>query len=174
MQKKKNKICVITLTYNRPGYIERSFDSLYKRAGCEFDHYVYDDCSDKNTIRKLKSLKRKYKFELFLNKNQFGIYKSFHKLLDQIPYDYDFFVKFDSDIEILSDNFFTEILEISSFPKFSGATPRVEGVINSDRYEGFPVNYYNGHCIKFNAPVVYGCCLIFPASVFISFPKKDR
>src|SRR3972149_5070599 len=39
----KSKVCVITLTYNRPEYIKRSFESLYKRAGCKFDHFVFDD-----------------------------------------------------------------------------------------------------------------------------------
>ena len=47
---KKNKVCIITLTYNRPEYIKRSFDSLYKRFGTKFDHYVFDDASNIKTI----------------------------------------------------------------------------------------------------------------------------
>ena len=57
---KNKKICVLTLTWNRPEYIERSFESLYRRAGMNFSHYVYDDGSDKKTVKKLKFLKRKY------------------------------------------------------------------------------------------------------------------
>ena len=39
---KNPKVCVFTLTYQRPEYIRRSIESLYKRAGCKFDLYVFD------------------------------------------------------------------------------------------------------------------------------------
>ena len=74
----ENRICVIMLTYNRFQYVERSIDSLYKRAGHEFDLYVFDDFSDIDIQNKLKILQKKYNFKLFINEKRLGIYRSFY------------------------------------------------------------------------------------------------
>jgi len=174
--KNKYNICVIMMTYNRFSYIKRTIESLYKRAGNKFDLFVFDDCSDKKTQEKLKKLKKKYKFNLFVNEKSIGIYKNLYSNIGFIPKTYDYYVKLDSDVEILSDNFFPELLENFKYPgKISGLTPRVEGIQNSDRYES-KIDFYGGHAIKKNAPVVYGCCFIFPKKVFVSFeriPSKE-
>ena len=168
------KICVITLTYNRPSYIERSFESLYKRAGCQFDHYVLDDCSNKQTLQVLNRLQKKYKFRLLRSTEKLGIFKCFYTHLNKIPTDYKYYVKFDSDVEILSDNLFSQLIENFEHPlTISGLTPRVEGQVNSDRYEK-TINFFKGHAIKIKAPIVYGCCLVFPAGVFNTFPRMTK
>ena len=168
----KPEICVITLTYNRPEYIVRSFESLYKRAGTKIDHYVFDDCSDSKTKNKLLELKRKYNFKLFLNKERVGIFRCFYMSLYNIPVDYDYYVKFDSDVEILSDNFFPEMLDIFNFPeKVSGTMPRIEGIRNVDRCDT-EIQFYNGHAIKYDAAAVSGCCMIFSNKMFTSFNRK--
>ena len=170
-----SKICVITLTYNRPQYIERSFESLYKRAGCDFTHYVFDDCSDEKTQDLLKKLRKQYGFHLFLYPFHKGLYKRFAFSLRHLPDDYDYYVKFDSDVEILSDNFFNNALEIFNFPDniISGIIPRVEGIIDFDRHSE-AISFYGNHAIKINGQVVSGCCMIFPKSVFLSFLIENR
>lgn len=170
----KRKICVITMTCNRPDYIVRSFESLYKRAGTEFDHYVFDDASDDETTNVLVTLQEKYKFNLVRNKKRLGIFKNFHKNIRQIPATYDYYVKLDSDIELLSDNLFAEMLEVFGFHSaICGTTPKVEGVYNAQRPEDKcgAVQFFNGHAVRINAPVVYGCCLMFTKKVFDSFPR---
>ena len=165
------KICVITLSYNRPQYIERSFESLYKRAGCNFTHYVFDDHSDKETIQTLERLKKKYNFHLFSNKEQLGIYKSFYYNLHRIPSTFDYYVKLDSDVEILSDNIFPLLIENFKFSSnVGGLTPRVEGIMNADRYDG-EINFFGGHAIKKKAPIVYGCCLVLSQKTFTTFEQ---
>ena len=59
-KRKIPQVCVMTMTYNRPEYIKRSFDSLYARAGCKFDHYVFDDNSDQETKKLLTTFQKKY------------------------------------------------------------------------------------------------------------------
>lgn len=167
----KKKICVISLTFNRPWYIERSFDSLYSRAACKFDHYVFDDCSDFETILLLKKLQKKYHFKLFQNKKRLGIFKNFHTNVKNIPLKYDFYLKFDSDIEILSDNFIQNILEVVDMPVgVSVISPRIEGMFNSERLAALVqrVDFYNGHAIR-NTAIAYGCCLFFSKQAFESF-----
>ncbi len=177
-QSKKNKdtklkVCVITLTYNRPEYIKRSFDSLYKRAGCEFDHYVFDDKSNRSTQSMLRSLKKKHGFNLYLNKERMGIFKSFYWNLKYVPLEYDYYVKLDSDVEILSDNLFSEMVECFKYPeKISAVTPRTEGIRNVDRYDSV-MQFYGGHAIKNEAPIVYGCCMMFSDLVFKAFRRLN-
>lgn len=172
--KKIPSICIITLTYNRPEYIIRSFDSLYNRSGMKFDHYVFDDNSNTNTTKILKELKKKYKFKLFLNKNQVGIYKRMYKALHDIPLNYDYYVKLDSDIELLTDDFLKHVLDMFDFPEKVGCvTPRIEGLRNAERYDKI-IDFYKGHAIKYNIGAVAGCCMIFPNSVFNSFERKTN
>src|SRR3989304_4732992 len=136
VKEEKPKVCIITLTYNRSEYIERSFESLYKRAGCKFDHFVFDDSSDEETQTKLQMLKKKYGFNLFINEERMGIYKSFYWNLRYVPLEYDYYVKLDSDIEILSDDIFPEMIENFKYPeRVGGVTVRAEGLRNVDRYD---------------------------------------
>lgn len=157
------------MTYNRPKYIERSFESLYKRAGCEFTHYIFDDNSDKETQEKLKELKNKYKFILFENEERLDIFRSFHKNIKKIPKIFDYYIKMDSDIELLSDDIVS--LLINTFDlnkKLSGVTPRIEGVLEHERKTN-EIEFLNGHVIKLRFPVAYGCFMVFPRKVFTSF-----
>jgi glycosyltransferase involved in cell wall biosynthesis len=155
------------MTFNRYKYIERSFESLYKRAGIKFDHYVFDDCSSLDTIDILKKLKNKYKFELYLNDERLDIIKSFHKNIKKIQKKYDYYIKIDSDIELLSDDCFKNLIENFN-NKISGMTPRIEGVLEHEKKIN-ELEFYNGHVLKFRFPVAYGCFMIFPKKVFESF-----
>lgn len=170
----KNKVCVISLTFNRPDYIKRSFDSLYNRAGCGFDHYVFDDASDEETTAMLHSLQEQYGFTLLQNSETLGIFKNFHKNVREIPLTYEYYVKLDSDIEVLSDNLFSEMIEVFPFHSaVCGATPKVEGVQGSQRSEEKmgTIQFFDGHAVRLNAPVVAGCCLMFTQKVFSAFPR---
>ncbi len=173
---RKNKtICVISLTFNRPEYIKRSFDSLYKRAGMSFEHFVFDDHSDKNTLRLLKSLQKKYNFKMFTSKKHVNIYNNFKQYLHKVPLYFDYYLKLDSDIEILSDNALVHLLDVCSYNngRVAGITPRVEGVLNVDRYGG-TINFFNGHAIKVDSPVLFGCCLLLSKQFFVNYIKETK
>jgi hypothetical protein len=53
--------------------------------------------------------------------------------------------------------------------------PRAQGIFNIDRND-YPINFYGGHSIKKNAPIVYGCCFIFRKEVFktLNLPKNTQ
>lgn len=164
--KKEENICVIMLTYNREEYVERTIESLYKRAGKKFDLYLFDDNSNSSFFKKVNYLKNKYNFKIFKNSSTLGIYKNFFSNITKIKKEYDYYVKLDSDIEILSDNFFSSLLPVFKHPQnIAGITPRVEGILNSDRYVS-NISFYGGHVIKVNAPIVYGCCFLFMKETF--------
>lgn len=172
IKNKQPKICIVSLTFDRPEYIERSFESIYKRAGMPFSHYVFDDNSNNQTKKKLRELKKKYKFKLFLNKETVGIYKRFYLSYFKIPKHYDYYVKLDSDVEILSDNFFPEMLKTFEYKKekLSGIIPRVEGIKGFDRYIAKP-DFFNGHTLKVCNLILSGCCMIFSKEVFTTIKE---
>ena len=171
---KRDKVCIISLTYNRPKYIERSFDSIYKRVKVDFNHHVFDDNSDAETMKLLRKLQRKYKFKLYHNNERLNIFKNYYYNINKIEKQYDYYVKLDSDIEILTDGIFEKAIKVFKYPdNIVGASPRVEGVIDSDRYER-TIEIYGGHVISVNAPIVYGCCLIFTKEVFLSFKRLSN
>lgn len=176
--KRNSKLCIISLVHNRPNYIERSFESLYKRAGMSFVHYVFDDNSNNETKKKLRDLKKKYKFKLKVDSiGELGTYKRFYLAYNQLPKTYDYYVKLDSDIEVLSDDFFSQLLLVFKYNKkkdkaISGIVPRVEGVKGFDRYTVRP-DFYGGHAMKVTNLIVTGCCMIFPGKVFNSLEPKS-
>ena len=159
------------MTWNRMTYFKRSCDSLYRRAGMPFEHYVFDDHSDSNELKELKKLQKKYKFKLFTSSKRVDVYQNFHRYLSKIPLNFDYYLKLDSDIEILSDRLLVNLLEVFDFKNTIGVTPRVEGVLNADRCGGI-INFYNGHAIRVNSPVLFGCCLLLSKEVFVKYVKK--
>lgn len=177
IRKKQNKIAIFSMTFNRPEYLERSFNSLYDRAGISFDHFVFDDNSNTKTQKVLKRLQKKYKFKLFVNSTRYGLFRNFHLNIKQIPNDYEYYVKFDSDVELLSSNVIKELTDVFKLHSaIIGATPRIEGVFNSDRKEKKlnAVQFFGGHAIHIGAPVVAGCCLMFAKKAFETFPRLSE
>lgn len=172
----KNKLCIISFTFNRSDYIERSFKSLYKRAGMSFDHYVFDDGSNIETRRILRKLKKKYNFKLFFDfqNAELRILKRFYVSYPKILKKYDYYVKFDSDTELLTDNFFPQILDIFNYSKekIVGCIPRVEGIKNFDRHTIRP-EFYGSHAIKIGPSIVAGCCMILIKEVFETLYEYD-
>lgn len=164
------------LTYNRPEYIERSIESLFKKSGSPFDLFVYDDYSDPDVITLLKKLQKKYSFNLFLNKKHKNIALHFLDSLRNLPTNYDIYLKFDSDIEILTNDFLSHVLDVFDGDKLnlSGLSPRVEGVFAFERYPN-NLDFYNGHYIRLATSVAYGCSLFFRKKILINFlAKYDR
>ncbi len=168
---KKQKIAIISLTYNRSEYIKRSFCSLYQRAGLSFNHYVFDDMSDVKTQNVLKKLQKKFGFKLILRKRHFNIAKNFMRAINALP-KYDYYLKFDSDIEILSENLLMEMLEVFNLNNVKCAVPRVEGMYNLAEKPN-DIQFYNGHVISFHSSINFGGCMLFDNLIRLyKEPKK--
>jgi glycosyltransferase involved in cell wall biosynthesis len=164
------------LTYNRKKYIERSIRSLYLRAGVIFDLYVFDDNSDKETQDLLMSLQKEYNFNLSINKGRKNIGSNFCDAILHIPKKYKYYTKVDSDIEILSDDLFLNLLEIfeyrySGIKEIKGLTPRIEGVFNYQKYPK-DIEFFKGHTIRLRTSICFGCCMVFSCDVFLEFKER--
>jgi len=142
----KNKLCVISLTYNRPEYIKKLLEELQK----------------------------KFKFNLIFRKKNLGVAKNFYLALKEIPNKFNYYLKFDSDVEILTDSLIKQLFEVIKFPKVGGINPRVEGVYAPESFL-HDVEFYNGHAIRTKLAVTYGCCMLFPRKIKeYKEPKKFK
>lgn len=164
------------LTYNRKKYIERSVRSLYARAGMSFDLYIFDDNSDKETQDLLISLQKEYNFNLSINKGRKNIGNNFCDAILHIPKKYKYYAKVDSDIEILSDYLFLNLLDAFEYhspntKEIKGVTPRIEGVFNYQRYPT-DIEFFKGHTIRCRTSICFGCFMFFTSDVFLNFKEK--
>jgi glycosyl transferase family 2 len=103
-------IAVLSLTRDRLAYTQHCFASLHKNAGCEFDHYVFDQGSTDGTREWLED----YLVDVVLDEGSrkaniarcvenIGISRGNNKLLDwivELGVDYDVYVTFDNDCEV--------------------------------------------------------------------------
>lgn len=174
----RDSLCVIMLTHNRPEYVEKSIESLYMKAGINFDLYVFDDCSDKTTKRILDRLRKKHSFKLTYFEDRLNVAKNFCTAILNVPEDYKYYIKYDSDIELLTQDALKQVLDvfpisIKKINKVSGASPRIEGVFNYERYPE-EVEFYKGHAIRYRTSVGFGCTMFFTNEVFKQFKKYSK
>lgn len=158
------RIAVISMVYNRLEYVRKSFESLREKAGMDFDHYVFDDNSDDITLEYLRTEKYNFK-KLILNDQRMGIAKNFQEALSVIPERYDYYIKIDSDIQLLSDNFFINLLEIAKFPNMGCLLPRIEGVSSPWKQFHSRVQFFNGHAIRILNAAPWGGFMLFDKKI---------
>lgn len=98
--KPEPKVAIFTLTYNRLTYTKASFESLYKTAGYEFDHYVIDNGSTDGTVEFLKEYEKRPNVTVIYNEDNKGIPIASNIVLKAIRDSgtkYDIIGKFDND-----------------------------------------------------------------------------
>jgi glycosyltransferase involved in cell wall biosynthesis len=168
----QNKVCVISLTYNRPQYIKRSFESLRNRSGISFDHYIFDDGSDKETIDFLNSQKEHFANIHFQNKNM-NVSANFYQALKLIPKTYEYYLKFDSDIELLTDDLLKGLVDITELLNIGCVVPRVEGISWGGNADGI-LNFYKNHCIRIQKSMNHGCCMLIPRIAILNYIRLSE
>jgi len=124
----------------------------------------------------LESLKEKYNFNLISNTNRTNIAKNFCQAIKTIPDNYKYYIKFDSDIELLTEDTIKQASEVFDLKnkrtsKVAGVTPRIEGVFAFERYPN-DIEYYNGHAVRCRTSVGFGCCMMFTNEVFKMFKSE--
>lgn len=95
------KVAVLSLTRDRLEYTQHCFWTLAQLAGCDYDHYVLDQGSSDDT---LDWLERKYDPDGLISlPHNVGIHRGWNMLLDMAGDDYDVYVTFDNDCEVVQD-----------------------------------------------------------------------
>ena len=115
------RVAVLTLTRNRLDYTKHCFASLREHAGCEFDHFVYDNASDDGTFPWLVAERQARRIRCLMSgtTNQ-GISKGLNWLLREIDRlqrsglpPYDVIVKFDNDCELVQPDTLRDVCRLA-------------------------------------------------------------
>lgn len=94
------RIAVLTLTRDRLESTKHCFDRLWKLAGIDFDHYIFDQGSSDDTPEWLRACYDSAYVEL--SPENIGISRALNRLLDKLDGEYDVVVKIDNDCELES------------------------------------------------------------------------
>lgn len=120
------RVAIYSITYDRLEYTKKCFESLYKTAGYEFDHFVVDNGSTDGTVEWLRQEAGWiHPDHLVLNLHNVGISHASNQALDAIlesktgdvtnppirPY-YDIIIKVDNDCLFLTDGWLKKMVEI--------------------------------------------------------------
>src|SRR3990172_2992304 len=96
------RIAVYTITRNRLDYTKRAFESLARKAGIEYSHYVYDNASTDGTLHYLGT----QPVTTIVSDHNVGQQVAANALLDEIEAhdpSYDYIVRFDNDCFVESN-----------------------------------------------------------------------
>lgn len=106
------RVAVISITRDRLEYTKRCFGTLREFAGCEFDHFVFDNGSNDRTVDWLETFYEP--FELVTCPENVGISRAANELISLTRCDgrdYDYIVKADNDLELTTPNTLRDSLQ---------------------------------------------------------------
>ncbi len=125
-------IAVLSLTRDRLDYTKHCFASLREHAGCDYDHWVYDNGSTDGTQAWLKTEEDAGRIKYaWCNAMNVGIYPALNWLLHMVePFDYDVVVNFDNDCEVLVPGTLNVVGAVALASPGSVIGPVVQGLRN--------------------------------------------
>lgn len=160
-------IAVISLTRDRLEYTQHCFDKLREFAGCEFDHYVWDNGSQDGTFEWLEQEFDDCQIDgLYGGGENVGISRAMNAMLDMLkvmaPRDYDVIVKFDNDCELTEPDTLRRVAELTVAGN-AFLSPRILGLNNPPASTG---TFYIDDEPIWDIPQIGGIFLAAPASVY--------
>ncbi len=122
------KVAVYTLTRDRLRFTKHCFGKLRELAGCEFDHFVFDNGSTDGTLNWLASYDCTYR----ATTPNIGISRGQNRILREVilphPAHYEIIVKLDNDAEAVTPNFLARCVKVVEADPMIVVSPRVEGI----------------------------------------------
>ncbi len=160
------RIAVLTLTRDRLGYTKHCFEKLREFAGCDFDHYVFDQGSTDGTAEWLGD----EPVRLNVSPYNIGISRGMNQLLKTVTdTEYDVIAKIDNDCELTQPN---TLRDIAHLTVEGGAllSPRILGLQNPPRHTAELVI---GDEKILDVPQIGGIFLSAPGWVYDEFSYSD-
>lgn len=167
-KRKKLKVAVYTMTYNRLSYTMETFESM-RKTKYPFNHFVLDQGSEDKTWTWLCDKEKEYNLKIFTEDKNLGISRGSNYLLDKIGFDYDIIIKVDNDLRFLTENWLETIVDVYERTKGVVVSPYIEGLI--DHPGGWP-RIRDGYIDKNYVGVVQhlgGACIAAPLEVYKGF-----
>lgn len=139
-KKRKPKVAIFSLVYDRHEYVRKCFDSLYKTAGYPFKHFIVAQ-----TPKDAKLIKKFYpKAHLIENKKNVGISKGSNQALDAIK-GFDVIMKVDPDCLFITPNWLKTMVKIYKSNHKIALSCYIQGL--KDNPGGAPREFY-GYLFK--------------------------
>jgi len=130
--KKVLKVAVFTLTKDRLEFTRKTFESLNKLAGYDFDHYIVDQGSSDGTKDWLKKYAKAYKAKIIWNDKNMGIPYASNQAIEEIKKgDYDLVCKVDNDVLFKTTGWLKAMIDIYSVIWPIALSPYPEGLIDN-------------------------------------------
>jgi GT2 family glycosyltransferase len=98
------------VTRDRLAYSQHCFSTLREFAGCEYDHYVFDNGSEDGTDRWLLN---GVFHHISISPKNLGLSQGFNRLLDSLTRDYDVIVKMDNDCALTQPNTLRDVCALT-------------------------------------------------------------
>jgi len=166
------RVAIYTLTRDRAEYTQRSFAALRERAGCEYDHFIWDNGSIDNTWKWLLTyFHGNSGVRLWQSADNLGISRASNCLLREILNhgNYDLIVKMDNDCILQTPNllaYIARIYETDPAAQRWALSPRVIGINRQPKRVGHVV--LAGHPIG-PTGVIGGLFHVLPAAMYREF-----
>lgn len=120
-------VAVLTLTRDRVAYTRHCFATLQENATVPFDHYILDQNSEDDTLDWLETYPAADVIPLDRN---VGICRGLNILLDAAGRNYDIYVKFDNDCELVTPGSFDAACELAHRNPGWILSPHIYGLLN--------------------------------------------
>lgn len=119
------RVAVLSLTRDRLDYSRHCFATLHKHAGIDFHHYVLDQGSTDGTKEWLQDeiCEANIHHATWFNENV-GVSRGVNELLDWAIGKYDWYVKYDNDLDLTTPNTLRDSLQDSNWI----LSPHIQGL----------------------------------------------
>lgn len=172
-------IGIFTITWERLGYTKSSFDSLWKTAGYDFEHWVIDNGSKDGTVEWLKEYSEMHpgKVHLLFNEDNKGISIASNRVLKEIRdsgKNYDILGKFDNDAMCLTSGWLAKMVEIYKANHRLALSCYISGL--KDNAGGVPRMVYGKIRGEFLGMTEHlgGICCFTNANIRLAFQLDER
>ena len=166
------KVAVYTITHNRLDYTKRAFDTLRRKAGVEYNHYVFDNGSTDGTVNWLQE---QDDITLLCNDQNIGQHAAANELLRRIreaKESYDYILRFDNDCFMRSKRLLSRLIEVSKQLQDAAIlSPYVTGL--NWQPDRFAEQKVDGYKLGFSE-ILGGIFRLHPAKLLDSFSFDVR
>ena len=162
------RVAVVTLTRDRLDFTKHCFARLREFAGCDYDHFVFDQASQDGTREWLEEYDCA---GVWFAPENIGISRAMNKMHDLVSEtaDYDVVVKFDNDCELVQPN---TLRDVCALTLAGGAllSPRILGLNNPPQ----PTRELRiGDEMILDIPQIGGIFLAAPAWIYDEFRYSE-
>lgn len=152
-------VCVLTLTRDRLDYTKHCIRTLRENAGCDFDHFIFDNGSEDGTYEWLQDEYDADRITAFCRSEEnIGICPALNVLLDDLDREYDVVVKIDNDCELVTPNTLADVCELAGDRNMI-LSPHIRGLRQT------PESYATNRGVSLTS-VVGGIFMAVPGHVF--------